>query len=135
MDKTLDRATKTRIWWVEIRPILLTLVPIAGWGYGFVYSVSHHNPVLTVSTVAVGACSGAGCWWPIVAVRASPLRGLLRTYPGHRNQLRSSHARHKELARIIWWGVRQDTRMRSGLATMMAITLAREVATVTRYRS
>ncbi len=60
MDKTLDRATKTRIWWVEIRPILLTLVPIAGWGYGFVYSVSHHNPVLTVSTVAVGACSGAG---------------------------------------------------------------------------
>jgi hypothetical protein len=60
MDKTLDRATKTRIWWLQIRPILLTLVPLAGSAYGFVYSVSHHNAALTVSTVAVGACSGAG---------------------------------------------------------------------------
>jgi hypothetical protein len=52
-----------------------------------------------------------------------------------RNQLGSSHARHRALTRVIWCGVRQDTRMRSGLATMMAIALAREVATFSRCRS
>ncbi len=48
---------------------------------------------------------------------------------------RSSQARHRAFARIIWCGVRQDTRIRSGLATMTAIALAREVATFSRCRS
>ena len=46
-----------------------------------------------------------------------------------------SHARHRALTRVIWCGVRQDTRMRSGLATMIAIALAREVATFSRCPS
>ena len=46
-----------------------------------------------------------------------------------------SHARHRALARVIWCGVRQDTRIRSGLATMIASALAREVATFSRCPS
>ena len=46
-----------------------------------------------------------------------------------------SQARHRALARTIWCGVRQETRMRSGLATMMARALAREVATFSRCGS
>ena len=46
-----------------------------------------------------------------------------------------SQARHRAFARTIWCGVRQDTRMRSGLATMMARALAREVATFSRCGS
>jgi hypothetical protein len=52
-----------------------------------------------------------------------------------RSQPPVSQARHRALARIIWCGVRQDTRMRSGLATMMARARAREVATFSRCGS
>jgi predicted nucleic acid-binding protein len=46
-----------------------------------------------------------------------------------------SQARHRAFARAIWCGVRQDTLTRSGLATMMAKALAREVATFSRCGS
>ena len=59
----------------------------------------------------------------------------LPALPGAVAPPRSSHARHRALTRVICWGVRQDTRMRSGLATMMAIALAREVATFSRCPS
>ena len=56
-------------------------------------------------------------------------------YAGDGNEPRSSQARHRAFARVIWCGVWQDTRIRSGLATMTAIALAREVATFSRCRS
>ena len=79
----------------------------------------------------------------------APAEGLFLWIPGRApglleksllDRLRShqppvSHARHRALTRVIWCGVRQDTRMRSGLATMIAIALAREVATFSRCRS
>ena len=46
-----------------------------------------------------------------------------------------SQVRHRALARTIWCGVRQDTRTRSGLATMIAKARAREVATFSRCGS
>ena len=54
------------------------------------------------------------------------LGGSTALYP------RDSQVRHRALARAICCGVRQDTRMRSGLATMIAMALAREVATFRR---
>jgi hypothetical protein len=47
----------------------------------------------------------------------------------------ASQARHRAFTRDIWRGVRQDTRTRSGLATMMAMALALEVATFSRCPS
>ena len=46
-----------------------------------------------------------------------------------------SHAWHSALAKYIWRGVRQDTRIRLALATMTASALALDVATFSRCGS
>jgi hypothetical protein len=71
----------------------------------------------------------------IAQTTAGPFRERYGSAPSPSTRPLVSHAQHRALTRVIWCGVRHDTRIRSGLATMIAMALAREVATFSRCPS